>query len=1331
MSAEPPPDPPPKAAAPKTASWKTPLATAAPTDEVARTPAPPPALKSSSNAATAAKRKQQTSPATPAPSGPPKTPSHDVNGGPMTLTELAVPLRSRIWDLTDGRLVNGEWTRYDWKPNSDLKILEPFGGTVAEFETAMRTELDLPEREAPGVQFIKMIAEHEKYRDAHRKATKSAPVVGLFGGSLVGVTAPMWEVADSEGDLRREFSTSEDAEMYVKRNVEIKVTKVKNIIRAADAFSSSIKEEAGGGRELREGLRAAQAAAAKEAAEEAAAIGGGGGSSSSSIPMPSTRTQVRWTMKATFDCEAAIATAASRSDAHPDQIPELEARLRKIVRGDVDSELAPRKKRLRTQVQDAIQVFAQVIEDEDGICVCDFKKALITEPIGPQPAPGVAETLEEEYERKRAAFFDEKIMNFQTLRDEPVIMLGQALRRMRPLRPRVIIVCERSTMEATLRKLREEAMRGGRGLRHLYPAMGWVVVPNGTNIPHAKANLMIALARVLHRHSLAVACSGSVGVLQQMNQAALWDVPMMVLHGSGGLSDIWMKMWPRRLVEGFEANKVHEALQSCAGYRVDMESAHQVREVLKKGTMMLHSIDANSNAFERLFRIELNGDQLIETALKRLSSYGLTIKVYAKYKKPIATLAIYVGLAATLASVFVSNLEVFGSESNQNYSGDTFRWIAVIAPAILVILNSVENFVNLNSMLVIAERAKAKVESLLYIYRLRALQFSDNFIDQERDKRAKMQRLALAMKAKDPTKAMSTRKKKFQTGGLSDSDSEMDDEDAGQESGDIITLRQAKLAEFLESINKDFSESGAVLLELAKIGGLGPTTKKQQKKQEKDALLGNATKQSLKHRRRVPSKSRAQKQTKPIVPEPSLADDSDDDLNPNMLSPLSMLESMTGPMVRDLEQAQADAIRASGLRDFRGGEYGGDVVSIPGQRFSRDAQTVLDVEGRRVDVPGVGIRTEGGAGVAVPDTRARLPSSGEITGEITDAATAGMTDEERHAMEYYLRRAGVDPSNVPGLPRFDGRQIGAAGGEYAIPPVNYDLLSPRSFETPGGRVAIPGYDFGFGGTEFATPKFRVPDGDEMADYVDARGRRVVAASAAAALRRAPKTPSSTRAKQLMARGKVAQEKADEAKGVFGLFFPPPKKRTHREENAAAKEELKEFEESAWSTSTREYVRFRLSLKLKEFRLMHNLLFKWSLLMQMVMYILSATGSVLATIGQPQWVAITVAVGQAAQQWLRQNRIEERRIAYRQASAELADAKMKWEAVPMEKRAMQSKIDDLVRRVETAIVSVVEPLPTQVNCPSLEVLIERTESGSGSGSGSGERERKGGGKDVDF
>ena len=56
---------------------------------------------------------------------------------------------------------------------------------------------------------------------------------------------------------------------------------------------------------------------------------------------------------------------------------------------------------------------------------------------------------------------------------------------------------------------------------------------DGTDMPVAKVNFMIALARVLHRHALGVACSGGLGVLAQMHQSALWDVPMLVLHGAG------------------------------------------------------------------------------------------------------------------------------------------------------------------------------------------------------------------------------------------------------------------------------------------------------------------------------------------------------------------------------------------------------------------------------------------------------------------------------------------------------------------------------------------------------------------------------------------------------------------------------------------------------------------------------------------------------------------------------------------------------------------------------------------------------------------------------
>jgi hypothetical protein len=136
-------------------------------------------------------------------------------------------------------------------------------------------------------------------------------------------------------------------------------------------------------------------------------------------------------------------------------------------------------------------------------------------------------------------------------------------------------------------------------------------------------------------------------------------------------------------------------------------------------------------------------------------------------------------------------------------------------------------------------------------------------------------------------------------------------------------------------------------------------------------------------------------------------------------------------------------------------------------------------------------------------------------------------------------------------------------------------------------------------------------------------------------------------------------------GYLGLS----KRKLSQKERASrlmAKAEFREFKESRFPVSAREYVRFRLSKTLTEFRNKHNELMVYSLMAQVFMYVLSALGSVLATIGMPEWVAITVALGQASQQWLRQNRVEERRIAYRQAAAEMADARMKWEAIPMEK-----------------------------------------------------------------
>ena len=61
-------------------------------------------------------------------------------------------------------------------------------------------------------------------------------------------------------------------------------------------------------------------------------------------------------------------------------------------------------------------------------------------------------------------------------------MLGMAIKQQRPLKPRVVIVVERSIMQSVLRAVTSPEAKTSGGLRNLYPAAGWVVVPDGTDI---------------------------------------------------------------------------------------------------------------------------------------------------------------------------------------------------------------------------------------------------------------------------------------------------------------------------------------------------------------------------------------------------------------------------------------------------------------------------------------------------------------------------------------------------------------------------------------------------------------------------------------------------------------------------------------------------------------------------------------------------------------------------------------------------------------------------------------------------------------------------------
>ncbi len=1077
--------------------------------------------------------------------------------GSLPLSSIAPELASRIWDLSDGRLVNGMWTRC-----GDAPVLEPFGGTVHEFQVAMEAEIDLDPEEEPGIEFLRQLRDTESFRDSSAKSRKSSPIVSLFGGSLPGVTRPMWILPDEEGKVH-EFGSEEDANIFQikvaekKRLADLNEKARKTFRKAKDAVTAmrmmekfkKVSSPSAAGNPLANALNAM-----KQTTENSAVTVNNSVMEVEAEEPERSESEQSYKdeneVQMAFDSLASIGISACR----PGEIVDdrhLKRRLRDVIDNKVNSTMLPRKQFLRSQVQDALQVFAQVIEDEDAVTVCNFVGSLILKPVlintAPENGTGTATkkrgAADEEFRRREREIFESKLTSFELLKDEPVCMLGLALKEMRPLRPRVIVVVERSKMELALRALIAGSQKEtGGGLKNLYPALGWVLVPDGTNLPIAKANFMIALARVLRRHALAVVCGGGLGVLNQMHQAAQWDVPMMILHGSGRVSDIWMKLWPRRTSQGFDAGAVHKKLQSCAGYSIQMHTTHLVREILKKGNLMLHTIDANSNAFERLFRIELNGDQLIGTALRRLHSYELTIRIYSRYKNPLASFAIFVGLCATLASVFVSNLDVFGGGSNQIWAATILKWVAVIAPAVLVVLNSIENFVNLSSMLVIAERARARVESLLHVYRLRALQFSDSFIDKERDSLLEAENL---LKAKRDQKIgrLTSVGDPYNLGSNEDSatllSKEADDED--QETGDIITLRQSKLAEILEAINRDFSESGAVLLELKNLT-TGSTSANSATSEGSVATAVAAL-----HRRRVPSKSRKQKQTAAAPADPEKADASDDDLHPSMMSPrqLGKLQSVSPGMI-----------------DFKGSSVGGH--STGGARFK--SQNLSLTQHR------MSFQTESasvsGSNLSIPGQRLALPST-------QDVAADNLTANQRLLLSASAHETGIT------MPRTRAVELNSPGTDVELASSEFE---PRPFE-----VFTPG-------EEFRTPQRRVPK---------ARIPQIKMPSH----QRIPKTPFGKMMDVF--KGKSAS-RVHAATARAADLFDGLSSTSDKEARLAAKEEFKEFIESAWSTTTREYVRFRLTKKLNEFRKIHNSLFVWSLLAQvfMVGYISEGSNSYL-------------------------------------------------------------------------------------------------------------------------
>ena len=88
--------------------------------------------------------------------------------------------------------------------------------------------------------------------------------------------------------------------------------------------------------------------------------------------------------------------------------------------------------------------------------------------------------------------------------------------------------------------------------------------------------------------------------------------------------------------------------------------------------------------------------------------------------------------------------------------------------------------------------------------------------------------------------------------------------------------------------------------------------------------------------------------------------------------------------------------------------------------------------------------------------------------------------------------------------------------------------------------------------------------------------------------------------------------------------------------------------------------------------------------------LFAVGTVLGSLHEPRWVALTVAFTTAASQALRYSRVEERRAANSKAVSELGKARREWMVLDEASRSNQKNIDRLIARVEAALEKTLPP-----------------------------------------
>ena len=261
-------------------------------------------------------------------------------------------------------------------------------------------------------------------------------------------------------------------------------------------------------------------------------------------------------------------------------------------------------------------------------------------------------------------------------------------------------------------------------LRQLFPSRVLVLVHGvGSASDHKifPAKMTAAITRCpsrrrrLPRRALMATVSGGSGVLNSMALCAKHGLRLIVLDGSGRLSDLWGTIWHERNSSTFDPVLQQQRLSRSFCYQASEAEVSLLHLVLNKGELIIHPVANSAAALERLCMQQLLGDPLLVIADGQRMGYDRAAARYEWPRMLLTNTSICLALVSTVLAVLVA-------EDDRSSAG---FFLCIVLPALLMIVDQVDVYLGTSVAAHAVERARGILEQQTFMYRTRIAGYSD------------------------------------------------------------------------------------------------------------------------------------------------------------------------------------------------------------------------------------------------------------------------------------------------------------------------------------------------------------------------------------------------------------------------------------------------------------------------------------------------------------------------------------------------------------------------------------------------------------------------------